>query len=60
MSIKWWTEIYVMVYIILNIIKNLCPPQHCVQVEAEVLVDLLTEFPEAKAWISFSCKVKGG
>lgn len=26
------------------------------QVEAEVLVDLLQEFPYAKAWISFSCK----
>ena len=25
--------------------------------EAEALVDLLREFPNSKAWLSFSCKV---
>lgn len=25
--------------------------------EAEALVELLREFPDAKAWLSFSCKV---
>ena len=29
------------------------------QKEAEALVKLLQEFPTAKAWVSFSCKVSG-
>jgi len=27
------------------------------RLEAEVLLDLLEEFPQARAWLSFSCKV---
>lgn len=27
--------------------------------EAEVLLDLIKEFPQAKAWLSFQCKVSG-
>jgi homocysteine S-methyltransferase len=27
------------------------------QKEAEILVELLKEFPKQKAWLSFSCKV---
>lgn len=27
------------------------------QKEAEALIELLKEFPEAKAWLSMSCKV---
>ena len=29
-----------------------------IQAEAEALVTLLREFPDAKAWVTFSCKVR--